>query len=166
MADRRFDGLFETLEATFEAAIAAEDRSAAEDLALSLRHDRSIRDVLQRGGWEMRRPGELPERVAAVGLDYIETERGHLVPIDGVSAFEVDSAPAEERDETLLQILRASARFGAKVQIELHNATVEGQLLVAGQDHLLVETRHGKALVPLDAVLRISRRHGSSKGAS
>lgn len=166
MGDHRFDGLFESLEATFSAAAAAADRSAAGDLALTLQQDREAQDVLARGGWRLRGSGGARLEIAAIGDDYAAAADGTLVPLGRVIAFEERNEPPRREQRSLLQVLRGWVREGAKVQVEAQDEVVCGPLLAVGRDHLLVATPRGRCLVALSTIRRIRRRRGSSADAS
>jgi hypothetical protein len=162
MTEHRFNGLFESLEARLAASVAAEERLAAEDLALSLQQDRTARDVLLRSGWTVRRPDRGAERVLAVGHDYVQTDSGSLIPIPTTIASETVAPTPAPLDTSLLERLRDWARSGAKVQVEVDSGTYHGLLLAAGRDHLVIASQGVRYMIPLAGVTWISRRYGSS----
>ena len=166
MDDNGLTGLFESLETSFSAAAAAADRTAADDLALSLQQDRLLRDVLLRGSWAHQVHGAPPEVITGVAADHVQVASGDLIPIGRLSALQVEDEGPEALTGSLLETLRAWARESAKVQVEGLNGRMEGLLAAAGRDHLILATRHGRRLVPLDGVSRVSRSRGSSTGDS
>lgn len=166
MTDDRFSGLFESLEATFAAAEAAAEDLAADDLALSLRQDRTLVDVLLRHGCSLERAGALPEPVVAVAPDHVETATGNLVPLAAAVVRLEPTPPPAQRDVTLLSVLREYVRSGADVQVEGPSGLVRGRLTTVGRDHLSLATRRGPRVIALGAVRRVSRVRGSSEDAS
>ena len=166
MNDDELIGLFESLETSFSAASAAEDRAAADDLALSLQQDRLLRDVLLRGSWAHQAPVARTDVITGVGADYVELASGDLIPLADLVAVEIDAGPPEDLPGSLLETLRGWARAGAKAQVDGLNGRTEGLLVAVGRDHLMLATRQGRRLVALDAVSRISRLRGSSTGVA
>jgi hypothetical protein len=159
---RRFTGLFESLEADFHAAEDRAEREEADDLAMSLRQDRLARQVLARGGWEALSEHATPRPIDVVGADYVEAG-GCLIPLGRLTAkaSSGDRRPLE-RDDSLLERLRAWAREGS-VAIRLHTpmGAYEGRLRVAGRDHLLMDARGSEVLIPYSVLETVSRLGGS-----
>jgi hypothetical protein len=161
MSGRRFNGLFESLEASFEAAEGRAEREAATDLAMSLRQDRSLVQVLRQGGWVLRGPDQPPEPIAAVGIDYLETEHD-VMPLGAAVIESGPSQPPRLRRDSLIEVLRGWARRGHSVRVSAGHRTVSGRLEAVGRDHLVVASPRGRVLVPCACVERVTRRPGSS----
>lgn len=165
MSGRTFKGLFESLEASFEAAGAHADRQAAGDLALSLLQDRSTAEILGRGGWGLVGRDRIGGPITAVGRDYAVVG-ADLVPLRGLVARRTASADAPEvRRDSLRERLRGWARQGRRVDMSTGEERVAGRLLAAGRDHLIVGTTGGETLVPYGVVDRITPLRGSSADA-
>lgn len=164
MGERQLEGLFEDLGSTFEAAVAREERAAADDLAMSIRQDRSSADVLASGPWSVRE-GELVTAVDQIGRDYVVSSLGSLLPLRRLTAVHAPGGrfPVVRRD-TLLERLRDLARRNERVLVTAsEGVVVEGTLLAAGRDHVLVIDGGGRRhLIGSAAIERVSRPRGSS----
>lgn len=166
MSGRNFDGLFESLEASFSAASASADRTAAEDLALSFRQDRSLASVLATGSWAAQLTTGTSSPIAAVGADYAETVCGTLIPLGQLVARRSTLAATPVlAQQSLVQRLREWVRAAAKVQVEGSVQRLSGHLISVGRDHLMIGSGGCETLLPLEAVERISRLRGSSTDA-
>lgn len=162
MIERRFSGLFESLEASFVAAEGLDERRAAEDLALSLRQDRSIRDVLARGGWSLQRPEGI-QPVRELGRDYVSAGP-NFVPLSRSTFVATPGSPPLLSEATLLQRLREWTRSGLEVSVRAGQNEFSGRLLSVGRDHILVGGRKER-LVPVASIERVSRLRGGSTDA-
>jgi hypothetical protein len=159
MGEERVDGLLESLGATFDAAVAREEEAAAMDLAMSLRQDRSLIDLLQRGSWRaLLEPGLTPH-VVVVGRDVVVAEKPgrHLIPI---ARLQMTTAPDLDRAElvatSLVEMVRDLARTGRPVIVPSDDGSHQGVLRWVGTDHLALEGHHGVVVIALSAVRRIS----------
>jgi hypothetical protein len=159
MAEGRVDGLLESLGATFDAALAREEEAAATDLAMSLRQDRSLLDLLHRGSWRAVLEPGLSPHIAAVGHDVVVAEEPgrHLIP---TARLQITPAPeldkAERVGASLIEMLRDLARASLPVLVPSEGGSQEGVLRWVGTDHLALEGRHGVVVVALTTVRRVS----------
>lgn len=159
MAEERVDGLLESLGATFEAAMAREEEAAAADLAMSLRQDRSLLDLLQRGSWRaLLEPGLTP-RIATVGPDVVVAEGPgrHLISTARLQITPApDLAKAEQVATSHVEMLRDLARARHPVLVRSEGDSLEGVLRWVGTDHLALEGHHGVVVMALTTVRRVS----------
>jgi hypothetical protein len=163
MADHRVDGLLQSLGATFDAAIAREEEEAAADLAMSLRQDRSLADVLMRSPWRVvLRPGFSP-RLDVVGPDHVVASGGgrHVIPLRWLEVTPDATARPPDRDSRLLvEVLRDVARSGRDVSVLGPGGDHRGVLRWVGTDHLALETHRGLFLLPLEGLRRLTVKEG------
>jgi hypothetical protein len=160
VTDPRLERLFASLDASFDAALAREEDEAATDLALSLRHDLSLADVVLRGSWSVRLAEGAQSPVAVAGRDFIGTDgNGPLVVPASRAVLQAACGPRPRgTDLSLMQVLRIMARRPAEVHIAHPEGQVDGRLLVAGPDYVVVDTAVGRSLVGLHAVTAIRLR--------
>ena len=151
--DQELERVIARLEARFEAALAREEEEAAIDLALSLRQDRSLADLV-RSGVALRlleADGGRPP-VTVLGADYCGTgtpltcvRRLGSTPLlsDATGAV-----PATRRD-SLQEVARRWARCGRSVEVGLETETVKGRLAQVGPDNIVLDAAAGTVIVPL-----------------
>ncbi|MPZ69245.1 MAG: hypothetical protein GEU71_06900 [Actinobacteria bacterium] len=168
MGDAGLNRLFSSLEASFEAAIAAEDEALAGDLAMSLRQGRTLSDVAARSGPVDLIQGSgarLP--VEVVGEDFVGVVGSHsmLFPIETAVLSPGSGDAPRQVPVAMLAVLRAVARARGRVTIELMGRGAHrGRLLAAGPDHVSLETAIGELLVGLAAVDWIGFEDGVDLG--
>lgn len=157
MTDPRLERLFASLNASFDAAVARQEDEAATDLAVSLRHDRALADVVLRGSWTVRLAGGGRARVAVAARDFVGTggDRPTVVPTSHAVLDAVDGSRPSGTDLSLLEFLRALARRAAPVSIEHTAGQVNGRLTLAAAEYLLVEGARGRIVVPLHSASAI-----------
>jgi hypothetical protein len=157
VTDPRLERLFASLDASFDAALAREEDEAATDLALSLRHDLPLTEVVLRGSWSVRLAGGAQAPVTVAGRDFIGTDGSDplIVPV-GRAVLQAAPCPRPRgSDLSLLELLRIMARRAAKLQIDHPEGRVDGRVCVVGAAYLIVETAIGRCLVGLHAVTAI-----------
>jgi hypothetical protein len=164
MADARLERLFESLGASFEAAVAREEEVAAQDLALALRNDRCLGDdLVGNGGATVVLGGWPQDRVTEVGRDYLGTglPLGSVVVMDRAVVRRDGQGPAVRRSErNVVEVLRGWARAGVRVRALTSGGELTGRLVVVGRDYLVIKGVAGESLAGLDAVAAIRIVHG------
>lgn len=155
----RIDRLLSDLEASFEGSVARDESLVASDLALSLRQDVRIFDRISSWGGAHLMSGT-PETIAAVARDYLVVgdPATSLVPFAAavlVPASRADSIPVRRSDDTLMTALKPWVRAGRRVRVLTPDERVEGRLLAATPDHILIAQRT-EVLIPYDSVRRVS----------
>jgi hypothetical protein len=159
MADARVERLIASLDAAFDASIARQEEEAADDLAFSLRQDRSLTAAMASGAplcARMIDGAALP--ITHVGSDCVRAGlRGEVViPVTRLVAETAASAtasrPKVRGDETMLGIVRRGARAGVSAEIRSGSRVLKGRLIRATPDHIELLGRDGRALVSLEAV--------------
>jgi hypothetical protein len=165
VADGRLEGLFTSLNAGFEAAVARDEEEAASDLAFSLLQDRSLTEALvrARAPFSVRTmSGQLVE-VAEVGADYVAVGAPVclLIPTkEAVFFLGVGSKAPSTSSGSFIDLLRRWARAGTSVEVGTIGLDLVGRLERAGRDHLLVRTRTGDVVIALEAVRWIRSARG------
>jgi hypothetical protein len=145
--------LMESLEASFDAAVARREDEAASDLALSFLQGRSLTDIAGReDAWDLRfRDGRrLP--VTLIGRDFIGAGRPPSVLVPAPRAVLIQasaSSPPRRSDASLIEELRGLAGLGASVRVDTECGSFEGLLARAGPDHVLLQAPTGEVLVGL-----------------
>lgn len=151
--DPELERVIARLEARFDAALAREEEEAAADLALSLRQDRTLSDLI-RGGTALRLLGTDGARpaVTVLGADYCGTG----IPLTCVSRLgstpllSDSQGPAPEtRRDSLQEVARRWTRCGRTVELGLEAETVQGRLTQVGPDNIVLEAPAGTVIVPL-----------------
>lgn len=159
VGDAGFDRLFSSLEASFEAAVAAEDDVAGADLAMSLRQGRGLSDIASRSGplVVLQNSGaRLP--VASVGRDFVvgAGPENRLFPIDRTVLAPGDGSAPQQIESTMIEVLRGLARRQGHASLELTNQWIcAGTLVAVGPDHLSLSTPAGDLLIGLGAIASI-----------
>jgi hypothetical protein len=178
MATHPFEGLFTSLAAGYEAALAREEDAAASDLAFSLRQDRTLLQSLVRLGPIALLQGDFVEKpVLVIGRDYLnaslngEDDRARvqgtlIVPLHrAVIVPGGASEPPVVRDETLVQALRRWARLGKAVTLSTRWGDFRGHLTVVSPKHVEIQAGRRLVVVGLSAVESITCARGGSAGA-
>lgn len=164
MGDAGLNRLFSSLEASFEAAIAAEDDLVAGDLAMSLRQGRTLVDVATRSGpLDVVRSSGARVPVEFVGADFVIGFGAHriLFPIDRLILASGTATAPKQLPASMVEVLRAAAREGRRVTLELlEGEKRQGRLLAVGPDHVSIDTPVGELLVGLEAVASVSFEGG------
>lgn len=141
MSDGDLGGLFASLSAGMDAAIAREETEAADDLAFSLSQDIPLPTTLSRtGGTCSVRGMALP--ITHVGSDFLVARRAGadvLVPLEHATVkLTAQGIRPAVRNDSLVGLCRRLARRRAAVEIDSGGDTFRGALVRAGPDHLLV----------------------------
>lgn len=159
------DNLLSTLGVAFDAAVARDEDIAAGDLAVSLRHDRDLRDVLVRGGpWTVVLADGRRIGLDVVGADFVAG--GAIVVPLGRAAVAATRAGAPPRPSsaTFHQIMRGCARSRARVTVADGDREWSGRAVVCGRDYFSVACAVGDVLVSLASVAWV-RVDGSDDAA-
>lgn len=150
--------MFESLEASFESALARDEDRAAADLAFSLSQDRALGDSLSRSGPLAARLDGQTLPIVEVGEDYVATGGGAdtLIALDHLVAVPsaVPTAPVGV-DRRFLEVLRGWTRRGVSVQVRTLQGKLSGGLVRAAPDHLVIRQHHGDAFVARAAVIAV-----------
>ncbi len=157
-------GLLSDLDALFGAELARQEDEAADDLAISLRADRHLAEVLTEGPFAV----VLDQRtipLERVGRDFIEGG-GFIAPFDRHRFVTSAGERARPTDLSLVECLRSLARAGTPVELALEDGTVDGALVGAAPDHLVVAGKTGVVVVPIGSVRWARLSLEDSTGAS
>ncbi len=161
--------LVESLNASFEAAIAREEDRSASELAFSFMQNRPLRDVLARlGSAQLCLPEGARAPVSVVGRDYLGAgdPLELAVPASRAVLLQAGVGEAPElRHDSLLMVLRSWARLGLKVQLEAPSGSIRGYLEAVGSDHVQVHTPLGWGLVALGCLDAVRVVRGGSRDA-
>lgn len=153
------DRLVEGSEARFEAALAAEEDSAAADLAFSLRQDANPQTLLTSGPWSATLSGGGAAPIESVGPDVAIARAPSgsviLIPLGRLIAIEGTGARPESGADGLVALLRRQARFGASLRLETEGGSLEGVPISVSTTHVLLDRRVGRCLVGLDSVIEV-----------
>lgn len=155
--------LMDSLEASFDAAVARREEEAASDLALSLLQGRSLTDIGGReGAWDLRLADGRGLPVTLIGRDFIGAGKPPSVLVPAARAVLVRitaSTPPRRSDASLVEELRGLVGLGASVRVDTGCGSFEGVLARAGPDHVLLQALTGEVLVGLDgiSVLQLTR---------
>lgn len=148
--------LIDSLEASFDAAIARREDEAASDLALSLLQGRALTDIAAReGAWDLRLGDGRVLPVSLVGSDFIAAGNPPSVLVPSGRAVLIRAATgatAQRSDGTLIEELRGLAGLGAAIRVDAECGSFEGVLVRAGPDHVVLKGKVGEALVALAGV--------------
>ena len=161
--DKELERVIARLEARFDAALALEQEEAASDLAISLRQDRNLADLVRAGQGLRLLEGEgAALEVTVVGADYCGTgsplsclRRLGSAPL---LAFEAGPRPELRRD-SLQEVARRWARAARRVELGLETDSLAGRLTQVGPDNLVLEAPAGRVIVPLWLVRSIRLVH-------
>lgn len=161
--DPELERVIARLEERFDAALAREEEEAAADLAVSLRQDRTLSDLVRSGdGLRLvEGDGALPV-VTVVGSDYCGTG----MPLNCARRLgstpllaEPHGRPPEPRRDSLQEVARRWARAEQWVELELETGCVAGRLDQVGPDNLVVQGPAGTVIVPMWLVTAIRLAH-------
>ena len=147
----RASGFLHELEASFDASIAREEDIAANDLARALRNVQALRDVLLRSsGCDVRLEDGTTLPLAALGRTTLVSGTGEvLVRFErAVFVLHEPSSPPAVDEHTWLRVARSLAADRVKVQVRVHDRTLEGWLQTVARDFLTLEDARGATLVP------------------
>jgi hypothetical protein len=162
--DPELEQVIARLEARFDAALAREEEEAAADLALSLRQDRLLADLIREGGALRVVVGDgALSPVTVVGTDYCGTGTPlsclHRLGSAPLLAGAAGSTP-EPRGDSLQEVTRRWARRGQRVELGLEtDGGLVGRLAQVGPDSLVLEGVGGRFIVPLWIVRSIRLVH-------
>jgi hypothetical protein len=161
VADSELEKVLQALDADFDAALARQEDAAASDLALSLLQDRELSDRLTAAPHFAELSNGVRLRVMAVGPNYVTVGRDDLVPLArAIYRRSEGGAPPRSSSTELLAMLRSWVRTGSVVEIEAQGRALAGHLVMAGRDHLALDTAAGRVMVPLQGIDRVRRVRG------
>lgn len=151
--------LLSDLEASFDGSVARDESRVASDLALSLRQDVRIFDRISSWGGAHLMSGP-PETVTMVARDHLVVgdPPTSFVPLTAavlVPAHRPESVEVRRSDDTLMMALKPWVRAGRRVRVVTPVERVEGRLVAATPDHILIVQRT-ETLIPYDSVRRVS----------
>jgi hypothetical protein len=154
VADPGLRRFLDSLDASFDAAVAREEDQAASDLALSLLQGRPLSDVALRDGrWAIELGGAHRLPLCLVGADFVESGGRQRVLVPAARAVLVRRSHRERAracDQTLVQRLRAL--LGKNVAISADSGDFKGTLVRVGPDYVVVATPAGDVLAALGGV--------------
>ena len=169
MGDAGLQSLFDSLELGFEVGLARDEEEAASDLAVTLRQSQGLREVLARYPAIFQAPGVSPASISLLGHDCVMSEdAGLLAPIAAVH-FHVGPAEGDRprlTPETFVQVLRRWARLRSPVAIQAEAGPVTGRLMACAEDHIEIQAKSGRVLIPLRGVVAVRLCRGGSADAS
>ena len=161
--DKELERVIARLEERFDAALALEEEEAAADLAISLRQDRNLADLIRDGRCLRLLEGEGATReVTVVGVDYCGTGSpvSCLRRLGSAPLLGVESGPGPEfRPDSLQEVARRWARAARRVEVGLEADTLAGRLIQVGPDNLVLKAPAGQVIVPLWLVRSIRLVH-------
>lgn len=153
--DAHLEGLFASLEASFDAAVGREEDEAADDLAFSLQQGLIQRDLLARRGFAVT-VGSGTYAALEMGLDHVVAEGERLVPLTACTAvLHRDLDPPVVSDSRLVEVLRARTIDQANAEITTSAARFRGRFLLCGPDHVVIATPRGEVVIALASVLEV-----------
>jgi hypothetical protein len=170
MADSEIDKVLATLNASFEAAVARQEDEAASDLAFSLLQDLDFFETVRRGpGAVLRMPGGNSFRVVEAGTDYVVAEGAVRVLVPTLHAVVIRATsgdPPRAVRGTMLDALRRMARAHTKMEVVTQDMSLDGRLVKAGPDHVVLQVRGSNVLVGLGALRAVKVAREGSADAS
>ncbi len=150
------------LDTSFDAAIAASDDEAANDLAYSLSQGFTLARALARwpgANWHLGEGLIVP--VQEIATDHVVALEGTLLaPLHRVVATRSEGPPVMLTEIDLVARLRRWARVSATVQVtDLMGELWEGPLTRVAEDHIEVERNRNATIVSMGAVslIRLGR---------
>ena len=161
--DGSLENLLAGLESSFDAALARDEEIAAADLARSLDRGAELRHRLVRArGVVLLLSSETRLPVANVGADYCACGDPPflLAPLHNATfALGRAGLPPSDAPAMLKQALGRWADRSAAVEIATPAGRRAGRLVQASADHVLLETRDQRIVVPMATVgsVRLSR---------
>lgn len=168
MGGTETDGWLAGLGASFDAALAREEDVAADDLAFSFRQDGDLRATTRGRGWVLLLDGgEAAAPVEEVGADFVSAG-GAVVPVRYAALRSAEGASPRLSERTLSEVLGAACRSNAWVEARAGGTRVEGRLVKAGRDHVVLRRGATDVVLGLDAIaaLRLEERapYSDSRG--
>lgn len=157
VADNGIDKAIQDLTLTFNAALAADEDRAADDLAYSLLQDLPLRHSLAR--WRsalLLLADGSQSHIDEAGLDFVTAEGSLLLcPSRFVVAKEtLEMKAVASVEESLVERLRIWARGGTDVQVRtVAGMDLRGSLRVVSPDHIELQTRSGTFAMPMGNVM-------------
>lgn len=159
-----FKGLLADLDALFGAEIARQEDEAADDLAVSLKADRHLVEVLADGSFDIAM-GERTVAIDSVGRDFVQGGE-FLVPFGRYHFIASSGGRTRSTDLSFVDCLRSIARAKVDVELGLGARTLQGVLSSVAPDHLVVGERAGSVVVPLGSVSWVRFSPEDSTGVS
>ena len=153
------DRVLDHLSTDLAAAVERAEEVAARDLALSLLQDLTQGEALARsGGLEVVVAGKPSLRVTRLGTDHLEADdcsRRVLFPSATTVVARVAGPAPVVDDLSLATVMQRAARAGAQVSAVVGSERLEGRLLRAGRDHLVVASSRGETFVPVGSLASV-----------
>jgi hypothetical protein len=159
LADPKLRRTLESLETSFDAALARAEDEAASDLAFSLLQGRTLLDLGAREGpWDLYFGEGRRMPLTLVGRDFVAggSPPSVLVPAArAVLLHASEGEPARESDAGLIEELRGLAGFAMVVEITTSSAVLRGHLVRVGPDHVAVRTGAGEAMAGFETIHQV-----------
>jgi hypothetical protein len=155
------DRVLEAAGAQFEAAVAAEEDAAANDLALSLAQGSELSVLLCRSPWTLRRPGGGTAPVKRIGPDAAmaaSVQAGPpdlLVPLAAALFVAGEGSPPERTVDTFLSMLRRRVRTGGRIKVVIGDEAMEGRPKLVTETHVVLIRPHGEAVIPVSELREV-----------
>lgn len=157
-------GLLADLDALFGAQIARQEEEAADDLAISLRADRRLAEVLTSDAFALV-VNERTVPVERVGRDFVQCGE-FVAPFDRSHFIACSNGGARAIDLSFVECLRSLARGRATVEFGLGDRILQGVLSSVGADHAIARARTGSVVVPLGSISWVKFSPEDSAGVS
>lgn len=155
------DRVLEAAGAQFEAAVAAEEDAAANDLALSLLQGSELPVLLCRSPWALRRAagGSIPVKLvgpdAAMAATGADATIDLVVPLDGALFLSGEGPPPTRTVDTFLSVLRRRVRTGGRMRVAIGEEPMEGRPKLVTATHLVLVRPHGEAVIPISEIREV-----------
>ena len=155
------DRVLEAAGAQFEAAVAAAEDAAADDLALSLAQGSELAVLLCRSPWVLRRPGGGTAPVRMVGPDaaVASSTPGSppdlFVPFQGALFLAAQGSRPIRTADTFLSVLRMRVRAGGGMRVLIGDEPLEGRPRLVTETHLVLARGQGEAVIPMSEIREV-----------
>lgn len=154
------DRVLESASAQFEAALAAEEDAAANDLALSLRQGSELAVLLSRSAWLLLRPGGGSAPVTRVGSDLVVASSSGaredlLVPLATARFVTGEGSAPKPTPDGFIATLRRAVRRGVIAKVWVGEEPLEGPLKLVTETHLILGRSAGEAVLPLSEIREV-----------
>ena len=158
------DRVLESASAQFEAALAAQEDTAANDLALSLLQDSALSVLLTRSAWLVQRPGGGAAVLTHIGPDVVIASSGAgnsedlIVPLATARFVAGEGGPPEQISDRFIALLRREVRRRSTAGVWIGGEPLEGRLKLVTESHLVLGRPAGEAVLPLRHVREVQIR--------
>jgi hypothetical protein len=155
--------VLEGLDTSFDAAVAASDDEAANDLAYSLSQGFTLTHALSRWpGVTWHIGNGIVVSAEEIAADHVVALGGTLVaPLNRLVATRSEGPPVRVTEVDLVRRLRRWARVSAMVQVtDVAGEVWEGSLTRAAEDHVEIQSNKKVAIVSTGAIALIRLCHG------